>query len=55
MSELSNETENLKRKIATNREIFVSFIIISELSNKAEILKNKNCNKQKKKTDLVLN
>jgi hypothetical protein len=25
------------------------------LSNKAEILKNKNCKKQKKKTDLVLN
>jgi hypothetical protein len=37
----SNETENLKRKITTNREIFASFIIISELSNKAENLKRK--------------
>ena len=36
MSELSNETENLKRKITTNREIFASFIIILESSNKAE-------------------
>jgi hypothetical protein len=28
---------------------------MSELSNKAEILKNKNCNKQRNKTDLILN
>ena len=55
MPELSNETENLKRKITTNREIFASFIIISELSNKAEILKQKNCNKQKNETNLVSN
>ena len=41
MSELSNETENQKRKITANREIFVSFIIISELSNKTEMLKKK--------------
>ena len=55
MPELSNKTENQIRKIRTNREIFASFIIISELSNKAEILKNKNCNKQKNETNLVLN
>ena len=55
MPELSNETENLKRKITANREIFASFIIISELSKKAEILKKKNCNKQKNETDLVSN
>ena len=41
MSELSNKTENQIKKITTNREIFVSFIIISELSNKAEMLKRK--------------
>ena len=41
MLELSNETENLKRKIETNRERFASFIIISELSNKAEKFKRK--------------
>lgn len=50
----------MKRKIKTEKsektqEIFVSFIIISKLSKKAEILKNKNCNKQKNKTDLVSN
>ena len=55
MTELSNGMKNQKRKIRTNREIFVSFINISELSNKAEILKNKNCNKQRNKTDSVLN
>ena len=55
MPELSNEMENLKRKITTNREIFASFIIISELSNKAEILKKKNSNKQKNETNLVSN
>ena len=55
MPELSKETENLKRKITENREIIASFIIISELSNKAEILKKKNCNKQKNKTNLVSN
>jgi len=55
MVELINVLEKQNRKIETNREILVSFIIISELSNKAEILKNKDCNKQKKKTDLVLN
>ena len=50
MPELSNESEKLKKKNTTNREIFVSFIIISELSNKAEFLKNKNCDKQTNKT-----
>jgi len=37
----NNRTEILKSKIATNREIFASFIIISELSKKVEILKRK--------------
>ena len=36
MSELSNETENLKREIVTNREIFFDFLIILELSNKTK-------------------
>ena len=33
---------NLKRKITTNREIFGRFLIISELSNKAEKPKKRN-------------
>ena len=33
--------ENLKKKMATSREIFAIFIIISELSNGTEILKRK--------------
>jgi hypothetical protein len=42
MPDLSNETEKLKKKTRTNREIFTSFIIISELSKKAEMLIKKN-------------
>lgn len=52
MAELKIGTENQNNKIRANQEIFVSFIIISELSNKAETLKNKNCNKQKNKTQI---
>gem|GEM_PF-4719264 len=37
----NQQNENKKSKITTKREIFASFIIISELSNGAEILKRK--------------
>jgi len=48
-------TEILKRKIVTNREIFQIFSKMAELSNKAENLKKKNCNKPRKISDFKQN